>query len=436
MRALTALFGVLLVLLCTACSGPVVKPDNALVPVSAVDSSREILVTFVDRGLLRTPNAAPGQYYRHGGDYQSTTWSRTVSADIAREYALTTVTQWPIRTLGVHCVVYSVSDSRSVDDVIARLSKDRRIEAAQPMNTFHTLSSDDPYKPLQTSFSAMQVEAVHHWTTGRDVRVAIIDTGIDVAHPDLAGQIEQRADMTDARSDFEEDIHGTAVAGIIGAVSQNGQGIEGVAPDARLIALRACWPERAGEIGAVCNSLTLAKALDSAIFMKPQVVNLSLTGPPDPLIEALVKTALRAGIIVVVAEPDAREPTGFAAGIDGVIRVRGDNGASDGSQRHADKNTVIAPGSDVLTTFPHGTYNFASGSSFAAANVSGVVALLLELKPGLSSGQAAQLLNDAMDGQGGEGALSAHINVCRIISRLRPEYVCEGKNLSAMLAMR
>jgi len=435
MKALMGLFGIGLTLLCAACIGPPVKSDSGLTPVSATDSAREILVTFVDRGLQRTPNGGPGQYFPHGGDYQSTTWSRRVTADIARDYRLTTVTQWPIRTLGIQCVVFSVGDNRPVDELIARLSKDRRIEAAQPMNTFRALSSDDPYKPLQTSFSAMHVEAVHRWTTGRNVRVAIIDTGIDVTHPDLAGQFEQRADLTDGRSAFEDDIHGTAVAGIIGAVSQNGQGIEGVAPDARLIALRACWPERAGEIGAMCNSLTLAKALDSAILMKPHVVNLSLTGPHDPLIETLVRTAVRAGIILVVAEPDTGESSGFATGIEGVIRVRDDHASADGQRRQGDAGTVIAPGSEVLTTFPRGTYNFASGSSFAAANVSGVVALLLELKPGLSSSQASELLSNDADGKGGKDAMAAHFNVCKIVSRLRPEFECDNQALSAMLAM-
>ncbi len=343
------------------------------------DWQREILVTFTDRGIERTPAGGPGDYHRHSADYQSTAWSQAVSADIARDYALQTVAEWPIRTLGVHCVVFEVRDERPLDEVIGRLTQDRRIGAVQRMNSFRVLGARDPYSRLQTSLDRMQVEAVHPWTTGKGVSVAVIDTGVDFGHPDLAGQVSERADLTGNTGAFGDDIHGTAVAGVIAALSGNGQGIVGVAPGAKIIALRACWPVRPGEVGAVCNSLTLAKALDEAIRLKPRVLNLSLTGPPDPLVEALVRAALEANVIVVAAEPEVPQETGFAGRVAGVIRVRS---VADGGKQaqHAPVGAAIAaPGHEVLTTFPHGTYNFISGSSFAAANVSGIVALLLEL---------------------------------------------------------
>ncbi|HEY6131127.1 MAG TPA: S8 family serine peptidase [Halioglobus sp.] len=360
------------------------------VPALATESSQDILVTFTDRGLVKTTNAGPGQYYRRGSNYQGTTWSRSKAAEIARDYPLKSVLAWPIRALDVHCVVYRVNDAHSVDTVIARLRRDTRVKAVQRMNTFRALGSGDPYRPLQTSINAMQVESVHRWATGAGIRIAIIDTGVDVNHPDLAGQVAEQFDLTDSTSNFSDDIHGTAIAGIIGALSENGLGIEGVAPDARLLALRACWPVRSGAISAVCNSLSLARALDTAITLQPGIVNLSLTGPPDQLIEDLLKVALREGIIIVAAEPEAGSPPGFIADIDGIIRVRsGGDQASAG--RHA-LAPIVAPGIDVLTTFPHGTYNFVSGSSFAAANVSGLIALLLELQPELTSERVEHLL--------------------------------------------
>lgn len=416
-------YWLLVALVCVACAGPAPRQDG---PAAVGTGLREILVTFTDRGLTRTSNTSPGTYVHRGTGYRSTAWSRSVSAAIARDYALKTLAEWPVRSLGVHCVVYAIEDDRAAEDVITRLEQDRRVDGVQRMNRFDTMSSEDPYKPLQTSLGAMDVETVHRWTTGKHVSVAIIDTGVDVGHPDLAGQVLEHQDLTDSASNFDDDIHGTAVAGIIGAVSQNGVGIEGIAPDARLIALRACWQERPGEIAAVCNSFTLAKALDTAIDLKPRIVNLSLTGPRDPLIEALVATALRAGIIVVTAEPEREETAGFASAIPGVIRVR----AGELQGMPEDSATVFAPGSDVLTTFPHGTYNFASGSSFAAANVSGVVALLLELKPGLSPRQAGRLLAAEMRATAAADPLGARLNVCRIIERLRPEVTCGGDRLS------
>ncbi len=294
------------------------------------------------------------------------------------------------------------------------------------MNTFRALGSEDPYKPLQTSFNDMQIEAVHRRATGAGIRIAIIDTGVDFKHPDLTGQVAEQVDLTGSALNFEDDIHGTAVAGIIAALSENGLGIEGVAPDARLLALRACWPEQSGEIAAVCNSLTLARALDTAILLKTTIVNLSLTGPTDPLVQDLLRVALGDGIIIVAAEPEAPSPLGFIEGIDGIIRVRSSGSQDVTEAAWREVATIMAPGSDVLTTFPNGSYNFASGSSFAAASVSGIIALLLELEPGMSSQRVEQLLLHGMEEptSGEASPVTASFNVCRVAAQLRPDVVC------------
>jgi hypothetical protein len=415
------------------------SPGDGGATTAAIESSREILLTFEDRGLVRTTNTGPGHYFRRGSAYQGTSWSRSLAADIARDYPVNTVLEWPIRALGVHCVVYRVGDAQSVDSVIARLRGDTRVKSVQRMNTFRALAGEDPYKPLQTSFNEMQVEAVHRWATGAGIRIAIIDTGVDVNHPDLEGQVAEQIDLTGSGLNFEDDIHGTAVAGIIGALSENGLGIEGVAPDARLLALRACWPERSGAIAAVCNSLTLARALDNAILLKAGIVNLSLTGPPDQLIGDLLKVALLDGIIIVAAEPDRASPPGFIDGIDGIIRVSSRGGQEDPVKAGWGRtDTIMAPGSDLLTTFPRGTYSFASGSSFAAANVSGIIALLLELQPGLSSQRIEKLLLMEMGEPttGETRAVSKGFNVCRVAAQLRPEFVCADADPSNLLVQK
>ncbi len=416
----TGLFTALLVLL-AACASTRPAGDQGArgapaVDAVASDAARQVVVTFADRSLSRPPNGSPGPYLERGASYGSTTWSRGISGSLAKDHRLTLITEWPILSLGVHCVVYAVDDSRTLTEVIGELGGDARVGTAQAMATFHVLAAD-PYQPLQTSFRGMNAERARQLATGRGVSIAIVDTGVDLRHPDLAGQIASHLDLAEAPRDlaFNDDIHGTAVAGVIGALAGNGQGIVGMAPDARLYALRACWPLQPGEPGAICNSLSLATALDAAIRLQPRIINLSLTGPADPLIQSLLRQALARQIVVVIAEPPAGErPSGFASGLDAVIRVRmaGQAPAADETEE-----VVAAPGHEVLTTFPRGSYNFISGGSFAAANVSGLVALLLELKPGLD----AAAIHDALRAGliGGAGGSSDGVDACAVISSLR-----------------
>ena len=385
---------------------------------------RLILVSFPDRGLSRPPHGSPGPYVNRGSEYGTTSWSHDIGEALAAEHRLRQIKEWPILSIGVHCVVYAVDDSRAVDAVIAELASDRRVQSAQRMGSFHVLSGD-PYASLQASILSMNVERAHRQATGRGVTIAIVDTGVDLDHPDLRGQFAGHSDLAEfeAGREFDNDIHGTAVAGVIAALSGNGQGIVGVAPDARLFALRACWPLRAGEPGASCNSLSIATALDAAIRARPQIINLSLTGPADPLVGSLISAALDQGIVIVVAEPAANEGApGFVAGQDRVIRVRSaGQAASPGEAAHG--RVVAAPGLDVLTTFPHGTYNFISGSSFAAANISGIVALILELRPGLGNAEIRDALAAGSAVRVGAESVQG-IDACRVLDSLGRRIEC------------
>src|SRR6185295_8428623 len=137
-----------------------------------------------------------------------------------------------------------------------------RVESAQPINVFHTLGHNDPLYPLQPGARQWRLAELHEVATGRNAIVAQIDTGVELDHPDLRGQVALARNFVDG-SDWAGEAHGTAVAGIIAARADNGIGIAGVAPQAVLMALRACW--QAGDRGAAsCNSFTLAKALQFA----------------------------------------------------------------------------------------------------------------------------------------------------------------------------
>ena len=263
--------------------------------------------------------------------------------------------------------------------------------------------AQDPYGHLQYGAEALGLREAHALATGHGVEVALIDTGLDIDHPDLADRVGVARSFVARRGvGFTQDVHGTALAGVIAANRDNGEGILGVAPEASLLALKACWSKRDGSSEAQCDSYTLALALDFAIVRGVAVINLSLAGPDDPLLRALVERAVELGIVVVAAREHDHGSGGggadFPASVPGVLAVSsvGPEGAprTPASPPKTSSALLHAPGVDVLTTVPKAAYDFLSGSSLAAAHVSGVAALLLERRPGLPSAQIHELLLD------------------------------------------
>ncbi|HTQ78895.1 MAG TPA: S8 family serine peptidase [Thermoanaerobaculia bacterium] len=370
-------------------------------------------------------------------------WTRT-TYELASDYGLVTLYSWSMSSIGERCIVFEIrSNGRSLDELLRRLTRDPRVRSAEAIQTFETLTDaapprhGDPFAHLQRGAHTIGVDQAHRWATGKGVKVAVIDTGVDLDHPDLRGRIAKANNFVDrGEQTFTNDIHGTAVAGVLAATADNDVGIAGTAPDAELFALKACWPQPQGSRRAICDSYTLAKAIDFAIVEKAQILNFSLAGPTDPLLGRLIRAALDRGIAVIAAATDAKEP-GFPASVDGVITVLASD--FDGNLRSprspqsppaAPKTPMLAaPGIDVLTTVPHGSYDFFTGSSLAAAEVSGVAALLLERDGKLSPAQLAALLHKTarpLHLPGGEVAPGvALIDACAALHQLAPSITCQ-----------
>ncbi|MBX3616787.1 S8 family peptidase [Nitrosomonas sp.] len=372
--------------------------DSKIFDVKQAD--RIILVTYADKSIKRIPIGSVNQNYRRRGEYDSSTWSKRVASSIESDYKLQILSQWSIREIGEHCVVYLIHEDQLMDDVINALAEDDRIDNVQSMGIFRVMADkySDPYYRLQTNIHSINLAEMHGRTTGKNVSIAIIDTGVDTKHPDLEGQIQLTRDfVTHSSPNFFSDLHGTAIAGVIAAKANNGQGIVGIAPDSHVIALKACWEVRAGSLEAICNSFTLALAINTAIEMKVNVLNLSLTGPYDPLLARLIEKAIRQGIFVIASQSDREDVgSGFPARQPGVIAVR--SNGSKVTQLVNEKNQafiISAPGEEILTTLPNGAYDFVSGNSLATAHVSGLTALLLELKRSLTNRELYQLLAKA-----------------------------------------
>jgi len=228
----------------------------------------------------------------------------TLAKELSGEYGLDQVGAFPLTSLGVQCVVFQVSENRPLDDVLAELTADPRVESVQQNQFFQGLGAlaGDPYGSLQYGARAVHADRAHAWETGRGVRIAIVDTGIDTNHPDLVDRVVKTVNFVEGgEKTFTTDQHGTAVAGVIGARADNGIGIYGIAPDADLLAVKACWHRGSGGLEAWCSSWTLAKAIDFAIVERVRVLNLSLSGPADPLLGRLIAKAVEEQSITVVA---------------------------------------------------------------------------------------------------------------------------------------
>ncbi len=395
------------------------------------ESAPRILVTFADPGLSNASRAGPVRpgYARRSSTYLVSVGVRRAADRLARDFGLAFVDEWPIVPLNVHCLVYAVPDGGEIDDLLARLRARPDVESAQRLNEFEVLGTEpaaagtraDPYSGLQHNLETLELVAAHNWSLGAGSSVTIIDTGADFHHPELVSQVQEHVDFVSGdERDFAGDAHGTAVAGIIGAAAGNGVGMVGVAPSARLSLLKACWYPK-GRGAAVCDSFTLAKALSHVIDSPSQVVNLSLGGPADPLLERLLTLAIDRGLIVIAAEPSSARP-GFPTDVPGVIVV----GSAPVPGRGAAAASLFAPGDEILVPTPGGGYDYASGNSLSAAQVSGIAALLLARRPQLTGAEVRELLSETHD--------VASVNACRALAHLLRRSGCRGGDSQSTVA--
>ena len=271
------------------------------------------------------------------------------------------------------------------------------------MNQFSVLGEqyDDPYLSLQHNLRSMRVPGSHRWATGKGVRVAVIDTGVDVEHEDLKTKVAAHRNFVDADIDrFKDDKHGTAVAGVIVAGANNGKGIAGIAPDARIMAMKGCWRSNGELAETVCSSYTLAKALNAAILAEA---------------ERLVKKALQGDVAVVAAVGPNPEHV-FPHAIPGVIAVTESEQVAD--PQTESQSVLNAPGRNIISLSPGNRYEFFSGSSFSTAHVSGLIALIKERKPHLASHKILALLQQNSLQYRRTSGSGVSVNACSTLAQL------------------
>jgi subtilisin family serine protease len=349
---------------------------------------------------------------------------QAIQQSLANDYHLTVKNDWPLTSLDIYCFIYQIAGEENTDRLIAAMAKDPRVDSVQLIRKFEVLTNsqassgkvtidyDDQLYSLQYGLKILQADRAHQWSTGKAVQVGVIDTGIEASHTDLGSVSYTRNFVGKPTDTVFAEIHGTAVAGIIAAKANNSIGIVGIAPDAEVIGLRGCWqPE--GTTHGSCNSLSLAKAIDYANIHGIDILNLSLQGPYDPIIERLLANAIVHNTVVIAAYQPSENT--FPASQQGVIAVTSD--PSIVSIHPLNSTLVAAPGIDILTTVPASQYDLLQGSSLAAAHISGVVALIRELRPDLSPKDIATLLTATTTATGipHEGKM---VNACKALAFL------------------
>lgn len=299
---------------------------------------------------------------------------------------------------------WRIDSGRSVASVIRALARYGRVAAAQSNNYYRLMQQQATVEaqpnPAQYVVDKLHLVAAHRISGGEDVAVAVIDSQIDDAHPELAGVVAERFDATGDPP--APHAHGTGMAG---AVAAHGR-LTGVAPRARLLAVRAFGSRAASADGTTFNVL---KGIDWAAGEGARIVNMSFAGPRDPMMAQMIRAADARGIVLIAAVGNAgpRSPPLYPGAYAQVIGVT----ATDANDRllavanRGPQVAVSAPGVDILLPAPGGGLQVTSGTSAASAHVSGVVALLLARNPRLKPADIRRLLT-ATASRLGEGPRS------------------------------
>src|SRR5581483_6642613 len=279
--------------------------------------------------------------------------------------------------------------------------------AGRPAASLRVLAgvpNDPSYAGSQAPYlGALNLPSAWDRTTGSDsVVVAVVDSGVDPTHPDLAGHVVAGRNIVSGGADTTDEIgHGTKMAGILGAVTNNGLGLAGVAWSVKIMPVKVTGPS-----GATSDS-NVAAGITWAVDHGARVVNLSLGAPGDDhVLQQAVDYATGHDVLVVAAAGNnASTVPEFPAACRGVVAV----GATDAAGRRAPFSNsgpwvdVNAPGVDVLTTGVGGGYTRATGTSPATALVAGVAVLLRAADPGAGQADIADRLRRSALGRGPVG---------------------------------
>lgn len=307
--------------------------------------------------------------------------------------------------------VVELSDEVSVEEAVEYYSQLPGVAYAQPNyiyelddltdgGTLEQETTNDPQYGNQWYLDYLNMEKAWQYMESvprSRVRVAIIDTGVDLTHPDLTANVNPEYCVSSVTDDFNKitnDVsstgHGTHIAGIVGAATGNGQGVAGLSNNYAEIAAIQCSD------GAYIYSSYVVRAVSYAISIDADIINMSLgMSTSDPALEQALQQAYDAGILVICsAGNDGTANTHYPSSYDstiGIIAAKED-GTKRSDASYGTDNFISAPGDQIMSTLPGGSYGYRSGSSMAAGVATGVAADILSVNPGLSVEQVKSIL--------------------------------------------
>lgn len=337
---------------------------------------------------------------------------------LAAAFGLVVAEVTPLPSTADGLVVFNIPNAADVLVVAAALNADPRVRAAEPDFIFETTGQISPQASGMASLKygarLMGLDRLNPGLTGKDIPVAVIDTGADAAHPALAERLKLKADVTG--SPYKAGIHGTLVSGIVGDL----------APRAGLLSIQACLAQSEQAISARCSSVTLLKAMNIAMEKKARVINLSLAGPSSRLLQRSIEQAVRNGAVVVAAAGNGSSGgvPPFPATMADVIAVTAVD-VEQAPYTFATQGEFIdlaAPGVDILSSAPGGQWLVFSGTSAAAPHVSAIVALMLQQRR-LAPANAQEFLEREAHDLGASGKDprfgSGLVDGCRALARVQ-----------------
>lgn len=320
--------------------------------------------------------------------------------------------------------ILNINLNLNIQDSINILLKTSDIKSAEPDYLMYTtLQPNDPLYPQLWAIPNIQTEDAWNISTGSNsITVAVVDSGTDLAHPDLVNNLVTGKNFIEPGTDPIDDFgHGTHVAGIIGAVGNNGVGVTGINWIIKIMPLRVAkkvFVLRNGQLVATAAGPTtaIANAFRYAADNGARVINLSMAiSIPDSGMHDAVNYALNKGVVIVAAAGnDSLNQVYYPANYPGVIAVSATNQSDQFASfsNFGDKIDVSAPGVSIISTSipgftnvctADGKYCAAAGTSMASPHVAGLAALILSKNPALTSGQVKNILTSSSDDLGPVG---------------------------------